>query len=470
MRNIGWLLSLGLAGACLAGCGSNLETPGGEGSPPNIVLIFTDDQGYGDLGCYGHPTLSTPHLDRLAQEGQRWTNFYMAASLCTPSRAGLLTGRLPVRSGMTSDQKLVIFEDCIGGLPAREITLAEGLKGQGYATACIGKWHLGHLPQHLPMQHGFDYYYGVPYHNNADRVVDSALGRSVYQGEPRVEWWNLPLMRGTEVIERPADQRLLTRRYTAQSIHFIRQNKDRPFFLFLSHTMPHAPLFRSEEFVGVSERGRYGDVIEELDWSVGEIVRTLREEGLERSTLVIFTSDNGPARGIQATGGSAGLLRNGKLSTYEGGFRVPAIFWWPGRIQPAVVREIGSSLDLLPTIFRLAGAAVATDRIIDGLDLGPVLEGKGESPRDHVIYYDGERVFAVRKGPYKAHFRTREKYGGPETEHDPPILYHLGHDPSEQYDVADQHPEVITEIRALLETHLDSIEPVENQLEKVAGE
>ena len=281
-----------------------------------------------------------------------------------------------------------------------------------------------------------------------------------------MEWWNLPLMRGTEVIERPADQRLLTQRYTAESIQFIRQNRDRPFFLFLSHTMPHAPLFRSEEFVGVSERGRYGDVIEELDWSVGEIVRTLREEGLDTNTLVIFTSDNGPARGIREIGGSAGLLRNGKLSSYEGGFRVPAIFWWSGRVQPAVVREMGSALDLLPTLFSLAGAPVPTDRIIDGMDRGPVLMGTGSSPRDHLIYYDGERVFAARKGPYKAHFRTREEYREAETEHDPPVLYHLGWDPSEQFDIAEQHPEVIEEIRALVEAHLRTLEPVENQLER----
>ncbi len=465
MFKIRWFLCVGLV-ILLARCGSSGESPAPEVSLPNIVLIFTDDQGYGDLGSYGHPTLRTPHLDRLALEGQRWTNFYMAASVCTPSRAGLLTGRLPVRSGMASDGKLVIFEDSLGGLPAAEMTLAEGLRGQGYATACIGKWHLGHLPEFMPLEQGFDYFYGVPYHNTADRVVDPALGRSVFYGEPKVEWWNLPLMRGTEVIERPADQRLLTKRYTAESIQFIQHNRERPFFLFLSHTMPHAPLFRSEEFVGVSERGRYGDVIEELDWSVGEIIRTLREEGLDTNTLVIFTSDNGPALGIRDIGGSAGLLRNGKLSSYEGGFRVPAIFWWPGRIQPQVVMEMGSALDLLPTLFELAGAPVPADRVIDGMDLRPVLMGTGPGPRNHLIYYDGERVFSVRKGPYKAHFRTREAYGGPETEHDPPVLYHLGRDPAEQFDIAEQHPEIIEEIRALFEAHLQTIEPVENQLEK----
>ena len=435
-------------------------------APPNVVVIFADDLGYGDLGAYGHPTISTPNLDRMAREGQKWTSFYVAASVCTPSRATLLTGRLPVRSGMAHDRSRVLFPDSYGGLPPGEITIAEILKERGYATAAVGKWHLGHLPQFLPTRQGFDSYYGIPYSNDMDRVADSPRGRAAFE-DPQVRYWNVPLMRDEEIIERPAEQTTITKRYTQEAVRFIKQNRDRPFFLYLAHNMPHLPLFRSDEFAGVSRRGLYGDVIEEIDESVGQVLDTLRSEGLAENTLVVFTSDNGPWLRFDYLGGSAGPLRDGKGSTWEGGMREPAVFWWPGRIQPGTNHEMGSTLDLLPTIAGLAGAEVPTDRVIAGLDISPALFAAGPSPRDTMFFYRGTRVFAARVGNYKAHFITKAAYGSTaETHHDPPLLNHLGHDPGEQWDLARRHRDVIQRIRQVVDEHRASVKPVENQLVK----
>ena len=434
-------------------------------APPNVVVIFADDLGYGDLGAYGHPTIATPHLDRMAREGQKWTSFYVAASVCTPSRAALLTGRLPVRSGMAHDRSRVLFPDSFGGLPPGEITIAEILRERGYATAAVGKWHLGHLPQFLPTRQGFDSYYGIPYSNDMDRVADSPRGRAAFE-DPQVRYWNVPLMRDEEIIERPAEQTTITKRYTQEAVRFIKQNRDRPFFLYLAHNMPHRPLFRSDEFAGVSPRGLYGDVIEEIDESVGQVLDTLRSEGLAENTLVVFTSDNGPRLGSDHLGGSAGPLRGGKGTTWEGGMREPAVFWWPGRIQPGTNHEMGSTLDLLPTIAALAGGEVPTDRLIDGLDISPALFGTGPSPRDTMFFYRGTRVFAARVGNYKAHFITKARSSTAETHHDPPLLYHLGHDPGEQWDLASRHRDVIQRIRQVVDEHQAGVKPVENQLVK----
>ncbi len=441
--------------------------------PPNIVILFADDLGYGDLGCYGHPSIRTPNLDRMAREGQRWTNFYVGASVCTPSRAALMTGRLPVRTGMcgpgpTEDR--VLFPDSLGGLPPSEVTLAKGLKAVGYATACVGKWHLGHRPEYLPTRNGFDHYFGIPYSNDMDRRPDAPPARMACI-DPKVPYFNVPLMRDEAIVERPADQTTITRRYTEEAVRFIEEHADGPFFLYLPHSMPHVPLFRSEAFAGRSARGIYGDVIEEIDWSVGRILDTLRARGLDRDTVVFFTSDNGPWLTYDQHGGSAGLLREGKGSTWEGGMREPLIAWAPGRIPAdATVQDLGCTMDLYVTSLKLAGAEVPDDRPIDGLDLRAPLTGAGPSPRDTMFFHRGTELYAVRKGPYKAHFVTMPSYGRdiqPER-HDPPLLFQLMIDPSEKFDVAAEHPEILSEILAIAEAHRRSIEPVASQLEKRA--
>ncbi len=436
---------------------------------PNFIVIFCDDLGYGDLGSFGNPTIRTPHLDRMAAEGQRWTSFYAADSVCTPSRAALLTGRLPIRTGMFSDTRRVLFPDSAGGLPAGEITIAEALKSRGYAAAVVGKWHLGFQAEYLPMRQGFDSYFGIPYSNDMDSTVkfSSRAEYLNFMKNPKREYWNVPLMRNEEIIERPAEQTTLTRRYTDEAIKFISANKNRPFFLYLAHSMPHMPLFRSPEFAGKSQRGLYGDVIEELDANVGRLLDTLRRLRLDRKTLVVFTSDNGPWAMFDEQGGSAGPLRGSKGGTYEGGMREPAIFWQPGTIKPGTVTDIGATLDLLPTFCALAGANSPADRVLDGYDLTAVLHGKGRSPRRTMFYWRGSKLYAVRHGAFKAHFITKSEYGSdPAVTHDPPELYNLDHDPSEKYNIAANHPDVIAEIRRIAGTHKQAIPPVENQLDK----
>jgi arylsulfatase A-like enzyme len=460
------VLGLGAAALAIPSCLNPRKSNAGKATSkkPNFVIIFTDDLGYGDLGCYGHPTIRTPNVDQMAAEGQRWTNFYVGASVCTPSRAALLTGRLPIRSGMCDDERRVLFPDSAGGLPESEITIAEALKGQGYTTACVGKWHLGHLRQYLPTSNGFDSYFGIPYSNDMDRV--GGEGQQAFL-EPKVEYFNVPLMRNEQIIERPADQNTITKRYTEEAVTFIQKNKDKPFFLYLAHNLPHVPLFVSKNFKDRSLRGLYGDIVEEIDWGVGQILRTLRREGLAGSTFVVFTSDNGPWLTFNEHGGSTGLLREGKGCTFEGGMREPCIMWWPGRIRPAVVNDMGATMDLYTTILTLAGAEVPTDRVVDGLDLSPALFATGPSPRNTMFYYRGTKLYAVRKGPYKAHFITKPAYGkGEETMHDPPLLYHLGHDPSEKYDIARNYPEIIADIRKEAAMHLANLTPGENQLAK----
>ena len=438
----------------------------GKNSDVNFIIIFTDDQGYGDLSCYGHPSIKTPNIDQMAVEGQRWTNFYSAANVCTPSRAGLLTGRLAIRSGMCSNERRVLFPDSDGGLPQSEHTIAELLKNRGYRTAAIGKWHLGHLPPYLPMRHGFDSYYGIPYSNDMDRVSTLPAQEAIMNAKS--EYFDVPLMKNEEIVERPADQNTITRRYTEEAVKFISENRKKPFFLYLAHSLPHVPLFVSENFRGRSERGFYGDVIEEIDWSVGEILKTLKKEKLHKKTVVIFTSDNGPWVLYNEHGGSAGLFYGAKGTGYEGGQRVPAIFWGPGRIKPGLITRMGSGLDIMPTLASLAGISLPADRPYDGYDLSPVLRGANDSPRNEMFFYHGTRIFAARKGDYKLYFYENNPAGYPERMRklDTLRLFNVQHDPSENFEIADRHPKIITEIQELVTRHRATVDSVGSQLEK----
>lgn len=433
---------------------------------PNFIIIMADDLGYGDLGCYGHPSIRTPHLDRMARQGIRFTDFYSSAEVCTPSRAGLMTGRYAVRSGMCGDKRRVLHVRSKTGLPRDEITIAEALKERGYATACIGKWHLGSTPEHHPKHHGFDYFYGLPYSNDMPTHTNLPPG-SAGNLNPRDELFDVPLRRNEEIVETTARQDTLTKRYTEEAVRFIRENRKRPFFLYLPHTFPHVPLFASEEFRGRSAAGLYGDVVEELDWSTGQILEALRRERLAENTLVVFTSDNGPWLTQKLAGGSAGLLREGKGSTWEGGMRVPCIAWWPGRIQSErVTSALACNLDLFPTCLKLAGVDAPRDRVIDGVDLSPILFGAGQPARDTFFYYRGAQLFAVRKGVMKAHFQTKPGYGrDPVQKHDPPLLFHLAQDPSERFNVATNYTELLGEIGRVVETHRATIRAVRSQVD-----
>ena len=430
----------------------------------NFVVIFADDLGWGDIGPFGHPTIDTPNLDRMAAEGQKWTQFYVASSVCTPSRAGLITGRLPIRSGMTSDARRVLFPDSSGGLPHSEVTIAEVLKQKDYATAAVGKWHLGHLPQWLPMQQGFDSYFGIPYSNDMDGVRQDIPHHDRFWN-PKSEYWNVPLLENETELERPADQTTITKRYAEKAVEFIRANKGKPFFLYLAHSMVHVPLFASPDFDGKSRRGLFGDAVEEIDWSVGRILDTLRELGLDDNTLVVFTSDNGPWLTYDDHGGSAGGLRMGKGSTWDGGMREPTLFWQPGLVKPGIVRDLGATLDLLPTFASLAGVAAPGDREMDGYDLTPALKGTGQSPRDRIFYYRGTSVWAARQGPWKIHYRTKSGYlRDPIVDHDPPLLYNLEVDPGEKYNLAADHPDIIAKVNAMVEEHKATVKPVKDML------
>jgi arylsulfatase A-like enzyme len=431
---------------------------------PNIVVIFADDLGYGDIGAFGAPNVRTSRLDALAAEGQKWTNFYVQP-VCSPSRAALLTGRLPVRSGMygipSGTAPKVFRDNAAEGLPHTEITVAELLRAAGYRTGMVGKWHLGHEQQFLPMRHGFDYWFGLPYSHDMRMTVPRSDGfrtRAYY--EPKPEYWDVPLMRNDEVIERPVDYRTLTKRYTEEAVSYIERNAGQPFFLYVAHSLPHIPLARSDEFVDHSGAGMYGDVIEEIDWSVGEIVDALRAAGVERNTLLLFTSDNGPWLPFREHGGSAGPLRDGKGTTWEGGVRTPAIFSWPGTIRPGTVTDLGSGLDLLATAAALAGADVPRDRMLDSFDLTAPLEGTGRSPRTQLFYYWDSELRAVRVDRYKLHFITSGAYGEgePRTVHATPLLFDLAEDPGERFDVAADHPDVVARLSAVAEAHRKTIE------------
>jgi arylsulfatase A-like enzyme len=430
---------------------------------PNVIIIFADDLGYGDLGCYGSPVIRTPHLDRMAAEGLRFTDFYSASEVCTPSRAALLTGRYPIRSGMCGNRR-VLFPNSEGGLPPAEITLAEALKAAGYATAHVGKWHLGIHEGSRPLDQGFERSFGLPYSNDMDGRAGLPKG-STGSPNPPHDGWNVPLLRDGKVVEQPADQTTLTRRYTQEAVAFIAEKKGGPFFLYFAHTFPHVPMFASPAFKGRSRAGIYGDAVEEIDWSVGEVLAALKQNGIAENTLVFFTSDNGPWLIMGDQGGSAGLLREGKGSTWEGGMRVPGIAWMPGRIKPGVTSGLALALDLLPTALALAGAPRPKGVTLDGADLAPLLFASKPLTERPFFYYRGDQLFACRLGEWKAHFQTQSGYGQPKPErHDPPLLFHLGRDASEKRDVAAQHADVLARIHEAVTAHKAGIFPGAPQL------
>ena len=466
MKKIFLLISLFLI---IVSC-NNLNTE----SRPNFIVIFVDDLGYGDLGSYGHPTIKTPTLDKLAYEGQKWTQFYSASSVCSPSRAALLTGRLPIRNGMIGSMTRVFFPDSQYGIPDSEITIAEKLKENGYKNAIIGKWHLGHKKEYLPLQHGFDYYYGIPYSNDMDKIngITCCPGPRYWQQyekkRPDSSNYNVPLIENNNIIERPTDQTTITKRYSNKAVEFIRDNKKNNFFLYLAHNLPHTPLYASDEFTGKSKRGLYGDVVEEIDHGIGRIIDELERNNLDRNTIVIFTSDNGPWLPFESQSGSAGLLREGKGSTWEGGHRVPGIFWGGG-IKSSVIDDLGSTMDIFPTILEMSSSGQVDDRIIDGLSIKNTLLNLEPSKREKVIFYREREVYALRYRQFKAHFITKGVYDYPnpdiKTYMEKPLLYNLDIDPSEKYNIADENPEILKKIYEVLESHQNNLNAPEDLLQ-----
>ena len=440
------LMGAAMTGTVLSGCTegffSTIEKNKRSFEKPNFIIIFCDDLGYGDVGCFGSKTNRTPNIDQMAAEGMCFTSFYVTSGVCTPSRSSLMTGCYPRRVNMHQNDTglCVLFPVNKKGLNPDEITIADLLKQQGYATACIGKWHLGDQPQFLPTRQGFDYYYGIPYSNDMGSRKDT--------NRPP-----LPLLRNEKVIEAPANQNTLTKRYTEQVIEFITANKDRPFFVYLPHTMPHMPLHVSEAFRGRSPHGRYADVIEEIDWSVGQILQTLRELNLARKTLVVFTSDNGATGG---KGRSNAPLRGRKGTTWEGGMREPCIVWWPYRIPAGkTCNQLTCTMDLLPTFARLTGTKAPGDRIIDGRNIWPLMSGKkaAKSPHKAFYYYQIDQLQAVRSGKWKLHLplKQKKKNWGKPTPDVPLQLYDLKADIGETSNVADQHPKVVKRLLSLAE-------------------
>jgi arylsulfatase A-like enzyme len=418
--------------------------------PPNIVLVVADDLGYGDVGANGATAIRTPSIDRLASEGVRFTDFYVAQAVCSASRAAILTGAYPNRIGIGG----ALDHSSRHGIAASETTLAEVLKARGYATAIYGKWHLGHLPPFLPARHGFDDYYGLPYSNDMWPHHPERPG-----GYP-----DLPLIEGERVVAANPDQSRLTGEYTRRAVAFIEANRDTPFFLYVPHTMPHVPLAVSEAFRGRSRAGLYGDVVEEIDDGVGRILATLSRLGLDDRTLVVFTSDNGPWLSYGDHAGSAGPLREGKGTAWDGGTRVPLLARWPGRIpRGTVVREPAMTIDLLPTLARIAGAPLP-QLPIDGLDIGPMLLGEpaARSPHESLLFYYGDELRAVRAGRYKLVLTHRSQTldgpagtGGTPGRYkmvDVPLaLYDMQAEVAESRDVAAAHPEVAARMQAMAE-------------------
>ncbi len=413
-----------------------------ESSKPNIVVIFIDDLGYADIGPFGATKQKTPNLDKMAAEGMKLTSFY-AAPVCSVSRAQLMTGCYGARVSVPG----VFFPGNANGLNPNENTVAERLKELGYATACVGKWHLGDQPEFLPSKQGFDRYFGIPYSNDMQR---KAVG-----GTERVS----PLMRDDKVVELLTDeqQSRIVERYTDEATSFLRESKDRPFFLYLPHSAVHTPIHPGKAFQGKSANGRFGDWVEEMDWSVGRVLETLRDLKLDEKTLVLFTSDNGPWLVKGSDGGSALPLRGGKGSTWEGGVRVPTIARWPGKIQPGSVCDaVAGTIDFMPTAVSIAGGTVPSNSIVDGRDISSLLFGKSkESQREAHYYFSGYKLQAVRQGPWKLAIATQPDTNGQKASEDPkdnPRLYNLENEIGERTNLAAKNPDIVAKLQTLLDT------------------
>lgn len=430
---------------------------------PNIVIIFTDDQGYADVGCFGAEGFQTPHLDRMAAEGRKFTNFHVAQPVCSASRTALLTGCYPNRLGIHG----ALGPGARSGISDKETTLAEILKAKGYATCAVGKWHLGDHPEFLPPRHGFDEYLGLPYSNDMWPLHPDLAKLPKDVAKRRQGYPPLPLIDGDKIIDpeiTAEEQAQLTTRYTERAVSFIERNKDRPFFLYLAHSMPHVPLYVSDKFAGKSKQGLYGDVIMEIDWSVGQVLAALETHGIKDNTWVIFTSDNGPWLSYGHHAGSAKPLREGKGTCWEGGTRVPCLMRWPGKIPAgSICKDMLMTIDLLPTIAKTTGAEVPPLKI-DGRDAGPLVFGTpgARNPHDaYAFYYNTNELHAVTSGDgkwklYLPHaYRTLGgqpvgKDGLPVTYQmamvESPELYDLEKDVSETSNIASQHPEVVKQL------------------------
>jgi arylsulfatase A len=432
----------------------NLAAAADPPPKPNVVFLYCDDAGYGDFGCYGNAVIHTPNVDRMAAEGTRFTDFYVAQGVCSASRTSLLTGCYPNRVGIVG----ALNPQAKIGISDREKTIADLLKARGYTSAIYGKWHLGHHPPFLPTRHGFDDYFGLPYSN------DMGPKPSAPKNPP------VPLFSGETVIETNPDMNTITARYTTHAVDFIRKNTDRTFFLYVPYTMPHVPLGASPKFRGKSKAGLYGDVIVEIDDSVGQILATLKSAGLDEKTLVIFSSDNGPWLSYGNWGGSAGPLREGKGTVWEGGVREPCVVRWPGQVPAGrVCHEPWMTIDVLPTLVRLAGADLPP-LPIDGKDVWPLLHGEpgAKSPHEAYYFYWDRGLQAVRSGKWKLHFPhdyrsltgppgNDGKAGGYSNAHTGLALYELETDAGEKTNVADKHPEIVRRLSALADQMRDDL-------------
>ena len=429
-----------------------------ENRSPNFIIIFADDLGYGDLGSYGHPTIRTPNLDKMADEGIRFTQFYTGSSICTPSRAALLTGKLPIRTGMYG-KRSVLFPDNAEGLDPSNKTIASALKDYNYKTACIGKWHLGHLKKFMPLNHGFDVFYGIPYSN--DMRPESKWDYARDNFPP------LPFLDGYDTIGVSLEQSDFIEMFTKRSIEFIRTNKDNPFFLYLAHTAPHTPLLLNENNKGKSKRGSYGDVVEELDRSVGKILETLENLKLSENTFVIFTSDNGPWSWVNIDGGSSGLLKGNKGSVYEGGYRVPAIAWMPGSIDQGIISQsLASTLDLYPTMLAMTGNEKFQTEELDGMDISNTFFNNTPI-REDIHYYRQDTLVGIRHNEWKMYINDPNPWDDELSQKDMPALYHIEHDPSEKYNISKNNPDIVKKMKDLSNKHILSIPKTPSKYGKI---